>query len=150
MKIRYGIAQSGKFILLDENLARLKNTVFFMPALSENQIREYTEDEIEQAWDGQWYEKGHAPKKPKELLASEVREKRDRLLQETVDVALRSSLYAGQFPSPELIAYRQALLDVPQQPGFPENITWPERPEAGEALPGREEPGTETELHPEK
>lgn len=25
--------------------------------------------------------------------------------------------------------YRQALLDVPQQPGFPDNITWPTKPE---------------------
>lgn len=24
--------------------------------------------------------------------------------------------------------YRQALRDVPQQPGFPENIVWPEKP----------------------
>lgn len=26
-------------------------------------------------------------------------------------------------------AYRQALLDVPQQPGFPYNIQWPTKPE---------------------
>ena len=25
--------------------------------------------------------------------------------------------------------YRQALRDVPQQEGFPENVIWPERPE---------------------
>ena len=25
-------------------------------------------------------------------------------------------------------AYRQALRDVPQQEGFPENVTWPEEP----------------------
>lgn len=25
--------------------------------------------------------------------------------------------------------YRQALRDVPQQPGFPDNITWPTKPE---------------------
>jgi hypothetical protein len=24
--------------------------------------------------------------------------------------------------------YRQALLSVPQQPGFPESVTWPTRP----------------------
>lgn len=28
----------------------------------------------------------------------------------------------------ELAAYRQALLDVPQQAGFPESVTWPEKP----------------------
>ena len=26
------------------------------------------------------------------------------------------------------VAYRQGLLNVPQQPGFPENITWPTPP----------------------
>jgi hypothetical protein len=25
--------------------------------------------------------------------------------------------------------YRQALLDVPQQSGFPHNVTWPSKPE---------------------
>lgn len=29
----------------------------------------------------------------------------------------------------EFIEYRQALLDVPQQEGFPENIIWPVKPE---------------------
>ena len=27
------------------------------------------------------------------------------------------------------VVYRQALRDVPAQPGFPENITWPQKPE---------------------
>ena len=27
-------------------------------------------------------------------------------------------------------AYRQALLDIPQQAGFPDNITWPQEPSA--------------------
>jgi len=29
----------------------------------------------------------------------------------------------------QLIDYRQALLDVPQQPGFPDDIIWPIQPE---------------------
>lgn len=28
-----------------------------------------------------------------------------------------------------VLAYRQALRDVPQQPGFPENVVWPELPD---------------------
>jgi hypothetical protein len=28
----------------------------------------------------------------------------------------------------ELAAYRQALLDVPQQAGWPESVTWPQQP----------------------
>jgi hypothetical protein len=29
----------------------------------------------------------------------------------------------------ELATYRQALLDVPQQPGFPESVEWPTKPQ---------------------
>lgn len=32
-------------------------------------------------------------------------------------------------PSQEWLDYRQALRDVPQQPGFPQNIIWPEKPQ---------------------
>ena len=43
--------------------------------------------------------------------------------------ALRwASLSAEQ--QAEWAAYRQALLDVPQQAGFPDNITWPQEPTA--------------------
>ena len=31
--------------------------------------------------------------------------------------------------SQEWLDYRQALRDVPQQPGFPQNIVWPEKPQ---------------------
>ena len=43
--------------------------------------------------------------------------------------ALRwASLSAEQ--QAEWVAYRQALLDIPQQAGFPSNITWPQEPSA--------------------
>ena len=43
--------------------------------------------------------------------------------------ALRwASLSAEQ--QAEWAAYRQALLDIPQQAGFPNNITWPQEPSA--------------------
>jgi hypothetical protein len=29
----------------------------------------------------------------------------------------------------QLVDYRQALLDVPQQPGFPTTVTWPSKPD---------------------
>jgi hypothetical protein len=31
--------------------------------------------------------------------------------------------------SDEWTTYRQALRDVPQQDGFPANVTWPDQPE---------------------
>jgi len=64
--------------------------------------------------------------------AAKIRAQRDSLLL-TVDAiagnALRwASLSAEQ--QAEWAAYRQALLDVPQQAGFPDNITWPQEPTA--------------------
>jgi len=49
---------------------------------------------------------------------------RQQLLEET-------DIYAvGDRPmSDEMRAYRQALRDVPQQEGFPDNVVWPTKPE---------------------
>jgi hypothetical protein len=33
------------------------------------------------------------------------------------------------------VAYRQSLRDVPQQPGFPDNIVWPVAPDTQNSLP---------------
>jgi len=56
--------------------------------------------------------------------AKEARAKRDRLIAETDWMALSDVQM-----SDEWAAYRQALRDVPEQPGFPDNIDWPEKPE---------------------
>lgn len=125
----YAIVQDGKLQVWDTDLERIRFTVQkTMPFLDVEDIQSYEDEAIEIDYMGEKWLKGHAPQKPKELLEQEVRAERDRLLEETVDVALRSSLYAGQLPSAELAAYRQALLDVPQQPGFPYTVTWPEKP----------------------
>ena len=47
-------------------------------------------------------------------------------LVDRVNVVWYNSLTEQQ--KTELQAYRQALLDVPQQSGFPENIIWPNKP----------------------
>jgi hypothetical protein len=56
--------------------------------------------------------------------ASAIRLERDRLLAETDWSAL-----SDVSMSPEMAAYRQALRDVTAQPGFPDNVTWPAKPE---------------------
>lgn len=53
-----------------------------------------------------------------------MRNERNRLLFET-DYAFLSD---APPPSQEMIDYRQALRDVPQQEGFPKNIIWPQKP----------------------
>lgn len=64
-----------------------------------------------------------------EILASLARRKRNNLLKQTVDVI--NPLRWETFSEEERDAwreYRQALLDIPQQPEFPKKIDWPEKP----------------------
>ena len=56
-------------------------------------------------------------------LENKARADRDVLLQQTDFYALVDSTITA-----EMRAYRQALRDVPQQDGFPFNITWPTKP----------------------
>jgi hypothetical protein len=62
---------------------------------------------------------------PDEMMASIVRNERDNYLRESdwsqgndIPDALKT-IWA---------VYRQQLRDVPQQPGFPQNVVWPEKP----------------------
>lgn len=63
-----------------------------------------------------------------------VRAERDKLLADTdwvVTKAIEQNAQDGlgmQIPVVWL-DYRQALRDIPQQPGFPDNVTWPTEPE---------------------
>ena len=60
-------------------------------------------------------------------LATQVREQRNYLLN-AVDVVVSNPLRWASLSSDkqnEWTVYRQALLDVPQQSGFPNNISWP-------------------------
>ena len=64
---------------------------------------------------------------------AEVRAQRDKLLADTdwiVTKAIEQNAQDGlgvQIPVVWL-DYRQALRDIPQQPGFPDNVTWPTKP----------------------
>jgi len=57
-------------------------------------------------------------------IAAEARQERDRLLSET-DWTMMPDAPVDQQAWRD---YRQALRDVPKQPGFPHEIDWPERP----------------------
>ena len=58
-----------------------------------------------------------------EIAAIEVRQKRNTLLVETDWWAV-----SDRTMTQAEIDYRQALRDVPEQAGFPHNITWPTKP----------------------
>ena len=67
----------------------------------------------------------HAKDKDYEQAATEIRERRDALLlgcdwTQATDSPLPEDIRIGWR------VYRQALRDVPEQPGFPWDVTWPE------------------------
>jgi len=64
-----------------------------------------------------------------EQPAKEARAKRDRLLTESDWVTIRATDTGDPVPT-EWQTYRQALRDITEQTGFPENIEWPEKPES--------------------
>ena len=81
-------------------------------------IRDATPEELAQA------EKDRLESKKREI--DELRNRRDQLLTAT------DWTQAKDIPdavSSKYATYRQALRDVPQQSGFPENIVWPVKPE---------------------
>lgn len=65
------------------------------------------------------------------LQAASVRAERNRLLTET-DWLVIKTLEAGNGPDFNLAVYRQALRDVPTQPGFPQSVNWPSIDELSE------------------
>ena len=62
------------------------------------------------------------------IRGSRARQSRNQLLAQVdrVNPIWYASLTAEQ--QTELAQYRQALLDVPQQESFPDNISWPTKP----------------------
>lgn len=63
------------------------------------------------------------PEQPNISLADQQRMKRNTLLQETDFHALTDYTMDSNMTS-----YRQALRDIPQQDGFPDNVVWPIKP----------------------
>lgn len=76
-------------------------------------MRDMTEEEMEEMkWDSS------------KIKARDVRRQRDVLLKGTdwtqvADAPVDQAVWA---------AYRQALRDIPQQEGFPDNVVWPVEP----------------------
>lgn len=61
-----------------------------------------------------------------EQVAKSVRDQRDRLLNETDWIVIKSK-ETGTNLSAAFKEYRQALRDITLQEGFPHNVTWPEK-----------------------
>ncbi len=65
-----------------------------------------------------------------EQQQGKMRGRRDKFLVKVVD-AMNPVRWAtlSEIQKQSWIDYRQALLDVPQQSGFPDDIVWPQKPE---------------------
>ena len=63
----------------------------------------------------------------KEVLSLDVRLERNNLLSNT-DHLIQSDYPISDEKKQEIKVYRQALRDIPQQDGFPDNIVWPDKP----------------------
>lgn len=98
------------------------NPVFFKIRDNLANCTEMTEAEVEEHIN---------PTPTPEQIEAQARAKRDDLLHE-LDAIVSNPLRWGAFTEAEqqeLADYRQALLDVPQQEGFPDDIDWPQKPE---------------------
>ncbi len=96
----------------------------------------YAPCSVEPGWDGCWYRAGEAPAMPAEEQERRIREKRDSLLVSGCDSIPPLRLASMTEEQKRAWAeYRQALLDITSQEGFPwdgdvKKAPWPERPEA--------------------
>jgi hypothetical protein len=75
---------------------------------------------------GEW-DTGIVPPTLEERQAK-ARARRDKFLVKVVDV-INPVRWEGIANKQDWIDYRQALLDVPQQAGFPDDVVWPIQPE---------------------
>lgn len=114
--------------LTDEALAEYGHAVLHIPSRPEAPAGQKVVDDGVEFVDSQWRVKYAAvPLSAEELahLATNVRVQRNALLSgcdwtQLPDAAVDKQAWA---------AYRQALRDITQQPGFPTTVNWPEMPE---------------------
>lgn len=60
----FGIVKENKFVLIDENKSKLFKSLELLPQYSVDEIKEYTEEEVEVGYDGNTYLKGFALLRP--------------------------------------------------------------------------------------
>lgn len=87
-----------------------------------------TEQEVEQAWDGQWYIKGYAPSKPLEQLSAEKRAERNEAINSIIwriqryeqqrDLGIETTDNEQMYKN--ILEYIQYLRDIPDTLLFPD------------------------------
>lgn len=82
--MKYGILENNKFLFIDEDKEKLLNTLAFI-GKSENDIKEFEDEQVELAYDNSYYIKGYAPVQPVEEYNAEQKEKRSSAYTERTD-----------------------------------------------------------------
>ncbi len=77
--------------------------------------------------DGVWTQNWIVTEVPEDMRAINIRQTRDEKLELSDWMAIRASEGGTATPS-DWITYRQALRDIPEQEGFPDEIDWPVEP----------------------
>jgi len=85
-----------------------------------------TAEEIKLGYDGKYYIASELPEKPSEILAKEIREKRNRLLFES-DWTQTTDVPISETEKNKWKVYRQALRDITKQEKFPAFVVFPKR-----------------------
>lgn len=115
-----------------ENIIVLNQEDFenFIPYKDGIELAPQHDGEIGWTWTDSGWVKPPEPEIPDEELILLSRARRDSLLVSFVDTLnpIRWETMTEEKKN-EWRAYRQDLLDVPQQSGFPRNIIWPTKPE---------------------
>ena len=127
----YNIRQAGRithYLLKDGRIWSVKESKFVTSVndTANVQKQEITLEELINALDFYHYPKGEL--KTDEEFASEVREQRDKLLDESDYLAMPDYPISEEKKS-AILSYRQSLRDISKQSGFPRNINWPVKPE---------------------
>ena len=95
-----------------------------------NDTEEHGRDIFKRAKNGEFGDIAEWTPPTTQQLAAKARQQRDKLLFE-VDNIVGNPLRWASFSEAQQTTwadYRQALLDVPQQAGFPNTINWPTKP----------------------
>lgn len=126
--------------VLDENGNPVMTTEEYTDFETYTVTEEYTEQEMvtEQEPYGvmtvtKWIA-GELPGPDLEALAVEIRAERDKLLTETDWTQVLDAPISAECREAFRV-YRQALRDITEQEGFPENVIWPVKPEVVKATP---------------
>lgn len=112
-----------------ENIIQLETIDEFSPYKDDVELAPQHDGEIGWIWTDEGWIDTTTIKPTLEQRSLRMRRARDAKLRKVVDTMNPIRWETMSEEQKQLwIAYRQALLDLPNQPGFPFEVVWPEKP----------------------